>query len=92
MTGLAWFLAALVAVVLAGGAGMGLVTWAGVGVAALLLSGWFVVAIVVKRDIDALGGDGVHVGARVIILGWLGLAFWLLMRRDLLDQTVPRRR
>ena len=89
VTGLAWFLAALIAFVLAAAAALGIAPWAGVAVVAVLFSGWYVVATVVKRDIGALGGDGDHAAATVIFFGWLGLAFWLRMRRDLLDEKAP---
>ena len=65
---------------------MGIASWTGVAVVAGLLSGWFVAATLVKRDVDALGGDGDHVGRTVLLFGWLGVAFWLVKRRALVKK------
>lgn len=79
---LAWGIAALLAVVVAGAAVAGLWDWSVVKVLAVI-AGWLAVAVIVRHDAARVGADAERWARIVIFFGWFGLAYWLLRRRGL---------
>ena len=86
MTVIAWCLAALLAVLVAIAVTVGTPLYAFVFFAAVLAP-WLAVGIWVRRDAQRRGYDGDRAGGAVVVLGPIGLAWWLGVRRGLEDKT-----
>ena len=54
---------------------------------AAVLAPWLAVGIWVRRDAERRGYDGDRAGGAVVVLGPIGLAWWLGVRRGLEDKT-----
>jgi hypothetical protein len=86
VTVLAWCLAALLlALVVFAAVAAGVSPFAFV-LLGILLGAWVAVGVWVRRDAQRRGYDGDRMGGGVVVLGFVGLAYWLGIRRGLDDK------